>query len=153
MYATSRPGKGGPLDLLAGKGLNAAFLFLSFAVIPIGIYLASYAHWFGGPTALSIPVPLLLLVMFLLVDEPEQAKWLTPAQKAAVRADLAADRVGKGEAPAHRGGILSARWGQAQTRARRTSQAPRRRPTGITIRDACSSVPQISAHGTITASR
>ena len=50
-YASSRPGKGGPLDLLAGKGLNAAFLFLSFAVIPVGIYLASYAHWFGGPTA------------------------------------------------------------------------------------------------------
>jgi predicted membrane-bound dolichyl-phosphate-mannose-protein mannosyltransferase len=50
-YASSRPGKGGPLDLLAGKGKNAAFLFLSFAIIPVGVYLASYAHWFGGPTA------------------------------------------------------------------------------------------------------
>jgi Gpi18-like mannosyltransferase len=50
-YANGRPGKGGPLDLLAGKGKNAAFLFLSFAVIPVGIYLASYVRWFGGPTA------------------------------------------------------------------------------------------------------
>src|SRR4029077_16801360 len=50
-YANGRPGTGGPLDLLAGKGKNAAFLFLSFAVIPVGIYLASYVRWFGGPTA------------------------------------------------------------------------------------------------------
>src|SRR6266702_7760463 len=50
-YARGRTGTGGPLDLLAGKGRNAAFLFVSFAVIPVGIYLASYAHWFGGPTA------------------------------------------------------------------------------------------------------
>jgi Gpi18-like mannosyltransferase len=50
-YADGRPGKGGPLDLLAGKGRNAAFLFLSFAVIPVGIYLGSYVRWFGGPTA------------------------------------------------------------------------------------------------------
>ena len=47
-YERGRPGTGGPLDLLAGKGRNAAFLFLSFAVLPVGIYLASYAHWFGG---------------------------------------------------------------------------------------------------------
>ena len=50
-YERGRPGTGGPLDLLAGKGRNAALLFLSFAVIPVGIYLASYVHWFGGPTA------------------------------------------------------------------------------------------------------
>ncbi|MDQ6859170.1 MAG: phospholipid carrier-dependent glycosyltransferase, partial [Chloroflexota bacterium] len=50
-YANGRAGRGGPLDLLAGKGRNAAFLFLSFAVIPVGIYLGSYVHWFGGPTA------------------------------------------------------------------------------------------------------
>ena len=50
-YANGRPGKGGPLDLLAGKGRNAAFLFGSFAVIPAAIYLASYLRWFGGPTA------------------------------------------------------------------------------------------------------
>ena len=50
-YERGRPGTGGPLDLLAGKGRNAAFLFLSFAVIPITLYLASYAHWFGGNTA------------------------------------------------------------------------------------------------------
>ena len=50
-YASQRPGKGGPLDLLAGRGKNAAFLFLSFAVIPVGLYLASYVRWFGGPTA------------------------------------------------------------------------------------------------------
>ena len=50
-YGRGRTGTGGPLDLLAGKGKNAAFLFVSFAVIPVGIYLASYVHWFGGPTA------------------------------------------------------------------------------------------------------
>jgi hypothetical protein len=50
-YERGRPGTGGPLDLLARKGLNAAFLFLCFAVIPIGIYLASYVHWFGGAMA------------------------------------------------------------------------------------------------------
>jgi len=50
-YERGRPGTGGPLDLLAGKGRNAAFLFLSFAIIPVGVYLASYLHWFGGPTA------------------------------------------------------------------------------------------------------
>jgi hypothetical protein len=50
-YANARPGHGGPLDLLAGRGKNAAFLFLSFAVIPVGVYLASYIRWFGGPTA------------------------------------------------------------------------------------------------------
>jgi len=49
-YERGRPGTGGPLDLLAGKGKNAAFLFLSFAIIPVGIYLASYLRWFGGPT-------------------------------------------------------------------------------------------------------
>jgi hypothetical protein len=50
-YERGRPGTGGPLDLLAGKGKNAALLFVSFAIIPVGIYLASYLHWFGGPTA------------------------------------------------------------------------------------------------------
>lgn len=50
-YERGRPGTGGPLDLLARKGLNAAFLFLSFAIIPVGVYLASYIHWFGGATA------------------------------------------------------------------------------------------------------
>ena len=50
-YASGRVGKGGPLDLLAGRGRNAAFLFLSFAVIPVAIYFAAYLPWFGGPTA------------------------------------------------------------------------------------------------------
>ena len=50
-YQAGRPGTGGPLDLLKGKGKNAAFLFLAFAVIPVGMYLASYVRWFGGPTA------------------------------------------------------------------------------------------------------
>ena len=49
-YERGRPGTGGPLDLLARRGLNALVLFVSFAVIPLGIYLASYVHWFGGPT-------------------------------------------------------------------------------------------------------
>ncbi|WP_372661741.1 MFS transporter [Amycolatopsis kentuckyensis] len=52
------------------------------------------------------PILLAVLVAFFLVDEPEQAKWLTPAQKALVRADLEAERSAK---PAARhGGMLSA---------------------------------------------
>jgi len=51
MYLDGRVGKGGPLDLFAGKGRNAALLFGSFAVIPAVIYLAAYQRWFGGPTA------------------------------------------------------------------------------------------------------
>src|SRR2546428_1837529 len=49
-YERGRPGSGGPLDLLAGRGRNAGFLFISFVVIPTAIYLASYVSWFGGPT-------------------------------------------------------------------------------------------------------
>jgi predicted membrane-bound dolichyl-phosphate-mannose-protein mannosyltransferase/Gpi18-like mannosyltransferase len=48
-YERGRPGTGGPLDLLAGRGRNAALLFGSFAVIPAVIYLAAYRPWFGGP--------------------------------------------------------------------------------------------------------
>ncbi|MDO8506796.1 MAG: phospholipid carrier-dependent glycosyltransferase [Candidatus Limnocylindria bacterium] len=48
-YERGRPGTGGPLDLFAGRGRNAAFLFASFAVIPAVLYLASYRSWFGGP--------------------------------------------------------------------------------------------------------
>ncbi len=50
-YERGRAGTGGPLDLLAGRGRNAALLFASFAVIPVAIYLAAYQPWFGGPTA------------------------------------------------------------------------------------------------------
>jgi predicted membrane-bound dolichyl-phosphate-mannose-protein mannosyltransferase len=50
-YERGRPGTGGPFDLLAGRGRNAALLFVAFAVIPLAIYLASYIHWFGGATA------------------------------------------------------------------------------------------------------
>ncbi|MDP9274394.1 MAG: phospholipid carrier-dependent glycosyltransferase, partial [Chloroflexota bacterium] len=49
-YERGRPGTGGPLDLLARRGLNALVLFVSFAAIPAAIYLASYVRWFGGPT-------------------------------------------------------------------------------------------------------
>ncbi|HVD51334.1 MAG TPA: phospholipid carrier-dependent glycosyltransferase [Candidatus Udaeobacter sp.] len=49
-YERGRPGTGGPLDLLARRGLNALLLFVSFAVVPAAIYLASYVRWFGGPT-------------------------------------------------------------------------------------------------------
>ncbi|WP_410657321.1 MFS transporter [Amycolatopsis sp. lyj-112] len=76
-------------------------------------------HSFGGVAGLADwqwlfliegipPILLALLVAFFLVDEPEQAKWLTPAQKAAVRADLDADRRGKDETPERHGGLLSA---------------------------------------------
>jgi dolichyl-phosphate-mannose-protein mannosyltransferase len=49
-YERGRPGTGGPLDLLARRGWGALILFVAFAAIPAGIYLASYVHWFGGPT-------------------------------------------------------------------------------------------------------
>ncbi len=48
-YERGRAGQGGPLDLFAGRGRNAALLFASFAAIPAAIYLASYQRWFGGP--------------------------------------------------------------------------------------------------------
>ncbi|HYK98869.1 MAG TPA: hypothetical protein VEU77_10815, partial [Candidatus Acidoferrales bacterium] len=48
-YERGRPGTGGPLDLLAGRGRSAALLFGSFAVIPLVIYLGAYQRWFGGP--------------------------------------------------------------------------------------------------------
>ena len=50
-YERGRPGTGGPLDLLKGRGLNALLLFGSFVVIPAVLYLASYVKWFGGATA------------------------------------------------------------------------------------------------------
>jgi predicted membrane-bound dolichyl-phosphate-mannose-protein mannosyltransferase len=49
-WERGHPGTGGPLDLFARRGLNALILFVSFAVVPAGIYLASYVRWFGGPT-------------------------------------------------------------------------------------------------------
>jgi predicted membrane-bound dolichyl-phosphate-mannose-protein mannosyltransferase/Gpi18-like mannosyltransferase len=49
-YERGQPGSGGPLDILAGRGRNAALLLVSFAVLPAAIYLASYVAWFGGPT-------------------------------------------------------------------------------------------------------
>ena len=50
-YERGRPGTGGPLDLLAGRGRNAARLFACFALIPLAVYLGSYIPHFGGPTA------------------------------------------------------------------------------------------------------
>lgn len=44
------------------------------------------------------PILLAVAVLFWLADEPEQVRWLTPAQKAAVRADLDADQRLKGGA-------------------------------------------------------
>ena len=75
-WGRERPGTGGPFDLLAHRGdalaarlpartpaalrrtvtlfgrgaPNAFFLLLCFAVVPVLIYVASYARWFGGPT-------------------------------------------------------------------------------------------------------
>jgi sugar phosphate permease len=56
------------------------------------------------------PILLAALVAVVLVDEPEQARWLTPAQKAAVRADLDADSRSKGEGAGSEthGGLLLA---------------------------------------------
>ncbi len=57
-WRNGRPGSGGPFDLLAPapfrrtpwRGGNAVFLLISFAAIPVVLYVASYARWFGGPT-------------------------------------------------------------------------------------------------------
>ena len=48
-YERGRAGTGGPLDLFARRGRNAALLFGSFAVIPAALYLGAYLPWFGGP--------------------------------------------------------------------------------------------------------
>jgi dolichyl-phosphate-mannose--protein O-mannosyl transferase len=51
-WSRERPGTGGPFDLLAWRGRvpNALYLFTCFAAVPLLIYVASYARWFGGPT-------------------------------------------------------------------------------------------------------
>lgn len=86
----------------------------------------SIMHTFGGVAGLADwqwlflvegipPIVLAFLVLVWLVDEPEQAKWLTPAQKAAVRADLEADQGRKsGEAidGRHRGLLTALRDGK-----------------------------------------
>nr|WP_245573895.1 MFS transporter [Amycolatopsis nigrescens] len=79
-------------------------------------------HAFGGVGGLAdwqwlflvegIPPVILAFVVFRwLVDEPEQARWLSPAEKAAVRADLDEDQRRKNETsgPAEgHGGLLVA---------------------------------------------
>ncbi|MGA6164956.1 MFS transporter [Amycolatopsis magusensis] len=100
-----------------------------FIGVPVSGVLGSLVsgwimHTFGGVGGLADwqwlfliegvpPILLAVLVVFFLADEPEQAKWLTPAQKAAVRADLEADRRGKGDAAdsgeAHGGLLLALR--------------------------------------------
>ncbi|WP_329246701.1 MFS transporter [Actinoallomurus sp. NBC_01490] len=83
-----------------------------FMGVPVSGVLGSLVsggvmHTFGGVAGLADwqwlfliegipPILLAILVLFWLVDGPEQAKWLTPAQKAAVRADLEADQGRKG---------------------------------------------------------
>ncbi|AXB41153.1 MFS transporter [Amycolatopsis albispora] len=97
-----------------------------FIGVPVSGVLGSLVsgwimHTFGGVGGLADwqwlfllegvpPILLAVLVWCYLADEPEQAKWLTPAQKAAVRADLEADRRGKGDAgkSEQHGGLLTA---------------------------------------------
>jgi len=95
-----------------------------FVGVPVSGVLGSLVsggimHAFGGVAGLADwqwlflvegtpPILLAIVVLFWLVDEPERATWLTPAQKAAVRADLEADQRRKGEHAAHRGGLLLA---------------------------------------------
>ncbi|QFU92126.1 MFS transporter [Amycolatopsis sp. YIM 10] len=98
-----------------------------FIGVPVSGVLGSLVsgwimHTFGGVGGLADwqwlfllegvpPILLAVLVLFFLADEPEQAKWLTPAQKAAVRADLEADRRRKGDVADHaeaHGGLLVA---------------------------------------------
>ncbi|MDE3111950.1 MAG: phospholipid carrier-dependent glycosyltransferase [Chloroflexota bacterium] len=57
-WRSGRVGSGGPFDLLAPapfrrtpwRGGNAVYLFACFAVVPLLLYVASYARWYGGPT-------------------------------------------------------------------------------------------------------
>jgi Gpi18-like mannosyltransferase/predicted membrane-bound dolichyl-phosphate-mannose-protein mannosyltransferase len=46
-FVAGRSGTGGALDLLARRGLNAAYLATCFVVLPVAIYLLSYIPWFG----------------------------------------------------------------------------------------------------------
>jgi sugar phosphate permease len=97
-----------------------------FVGVPISGVLGSLVsggimHAFGGVGGLADwqwlfliegipPILLAVAVLFWLVDEPEQATWLSPAQKTAVRADLDADQRRKGGegAPRRHGGLLLA---------------------------------------------
>jgi predicted membrane-bound dolichyl-phosphate-mannose-protein mannosyltransferase len=68
-WGRERPGTGGPFDLLALRWRrvpNALFLLACFAVVPLLIYVASYARWFGGPT---IPY------QWSLVEVTQQMYW------------------------------------------------------------------------------
>lgn len=57
-WSRERPGTGGPFDLAAPRGpawvfggrANAPLLLLCFFAIPLALYVATYAQWFGGPT-------------------------------------------------------------------------------------------------------
>ncbi|MBU6424488.1 MAG: phospholipid carrier-dependent glycosyltransferase, partial [Chloroflexi bacterium] len=57
-WRSGRSGSGGPFDLLAPaplrrtpwRGGNAFYLFTCFAIVPILVYVVSYARWYGGPT-------------------------------------------------------------------------------------------------------
>ncbi len=57
-WRNGRPGSGGPFDLLAPaplrrtpwRGGNAVYLFACFAIVPLLLYVLSYARWYGGPT-------------------------------------------------------------------------------------------------------
>ncbi|MER8161364.1 MFS transporter [Streptomyces sp. NPDC094472] len=91
-----------------------------FAGVPISGILGSLMsgsimHSFGGVAGLADwqwlfliegipPIVLAGVVLLWLVDEPGQARWLTPAQRAAVRADLDADQRRKSEEEAASGG-------------------------------------------------
>ncbi|SEB29604.1 MFS transporter [Streptomyces melanosporofaciens] len=91
-----------------------------FAGVPISGILGSLMsgsimHSFGGVAGFADwqwlfliegipPIVLAGVVLLRLVDEPGQARWLTPAQRAAVRADLDADQRRKSEEEAAGGG-------------------------------------------------
>ncbi|WP_031033203.1 MFS transporter [Streptomyces olivaceus] len=97
-----------------------------FAGVPVSGVLGSLMsgwimHTFGGVGGLADwqwlfviegipPILLAVAVLVWLVDAPEQARWLSPAQKTAVRADLVADQQRKtGEEKGHGGLRLALR--------------------------------------------
>ncbi|OLC53297.1 MAG: hypothetical protein AUH85_14500 [Chloroflexi bacterium 13_1_40CM_4_68_4] len=46
-FVEDRVGRGGPLDLLRWRGLNALYLAFCFVAVPVAIYLVSYLPWLG----------------------------------------------------------------------------------------------------------
>ena len=72
----------GALYALVALGFSMVYgvlKLLNFAhgdLYMVGAYIGYFViQWFGGPTALTIPVPLLLVIMFVLAARPGGRRW------------------------------------------------------------------------------